>query len=135
MARFKYRSIKKMEPRPGVKYATEYYKQTQAEYDRLREHIQQACLALTEVARTHPELYPACYTPMRDFPKSERGQYYTVEEVMSDALNQVMTGKDMPSGILGRWNRLYAGLSIDIEMVDSLPPETTYHTIFEGSPV
>jgi hypothetical protein len=120
-----------MDPRPGVKYATEYYKQTQAEYDRLREHIQQACLALAEVARTHPELYAVCYTPLRDFPKSERGQYYTVEEIMSDALAQMLSGKDLPSGMLGRWNRLFAGLSVDIEMVDQARPEPGYNHLFE----
>ena len=131
MAKFKYKTIRQMDARPGVKYATQYYKQAQAEYDRLREHIQQACQALREVAQTHPELYPACYTPMRDFPKSQRGEYYTVEEIMSDALAQMLSGKDLPSGMLGRWNRLFAGLSVDIEMVDQARPEPGYNHLFE----
>jgi hypothetical protein len=42
------------------------------------------------------------------------------------------SGKDIPSGMLGRWNRLFANTGNSIDMVPErdLPPPTNYNNLF-----
>ena len=130
MAKFKYKEIKRLDPRPGNQFATEYYKQTQAEYDRLKQHIFDTAQEITWIEQHYPDQYVWMTQPLRGFPKQNKREQYSPMEIITDALSQVMSGKDMPSGMLGRWNRLFAGWDIDIEMVDTLPPKNIYNTLF-----
>jgi hypothetical protein len=43
------------------------------------------------------------------------------------------SGKDIPSGMLGRWNRLFAGTGLEIDMVieSELPAPTEFNQLFQ----
>ena len=95
---FHYTSRKEMEPRPGVRYATTYYKQTQPEYTRLRQHI-----------------------------------YAVAAEIVTDMVEQFVKQKDLPSGMLGRWQKLFANTDWDIALVSGVPAkETNFGQLFEA---
>jgi hypothetical protein len=54
---------------------------------------------------------------------------------MRDLVDQLDAGKDIPSGMLGRWNRLFAGTGLELELVpeSELPPPTEFSRLF-GNP-
>jgi len=117
MAEFKYKRKQEMEPRPGQKYATVYIKQTDLEHTRLRnwlvqigEHILGAC----EINASQAEWFTS---PHRAFKKSARGEYYTPEDLLTDMINQLALGRDLPEAMLNRWNRLVADSPWQIDMI------------------
>lgn len=133
MAEFQYTSRKQMEPRPGVKYATTYYKQTLKEYTRLRAHIYRVAAEIMAVCDSDSDYYRWATTPMRSFKKSVRGEYYTPMEIVTDMVEQFAKQKDVPGGMLGRWQKLFAGTAWNIELTSGQPAkETTYGQLFEA---
>jgi hypothetical protein len=117
MAKFKYKSIKKMLPKDGVKYSTEYYKQSPAEYTRTDEHIRSVMEQVITTADRNGIL-DELELPMPGFPRTNKQPNYSAMDVMRDMLDQINKEKDIPSGMLGRWNRLFGDnpeLSIDME--------------------
>ena len=63
--------------------------------------------------------------PLKQFKRSTRGQYYSLIEIVTDMVAQLASHKDIPSGILGRWNRLFEGTRWDIVMVLEAQDRTT----------
>jgi hypothetical protein len=43
---------------------------------------------------------------MSDFRKSVRGEYYTPQDLITDMLEQMIRGRDLPQSMIDRWNRL-----------------------------
>jgi hypothetical protein len=124
MAKFGYTSKRTMDPRPGKTYATEYYKQSRSERRRTLDHIE------TTIARVYQhasdtDTVPGLNAPMPRFQRKETKGAYSIVDILSDLLTQMKSGKDIPSGMLGRWNRLFEGTNTAIEMVleSELPPK------------
>ena len=133
MPKFGYLSTRDMEPKPGRKYATKYYKQSKSERARTEEHIQKTILAVGEKALENPGLEQALLEPMSGFQRAETKGAYSAVDVMNDMLTQIQAGKDIPSGMLGRWNRLFDGHGCEIDMVkeDDLPDSNLFREMFK----
>jgi len=119
MAEFYYRYIKEMEPRPGVKYATRYIKQTEQEHQRLRQWLAQIAETIIDIAQHDPQVAEWFTRPMPDFRRSQRNQYYTPQDLVTDMLDQMLHGRDLPQSMVDRWNRLTASTPWQIELAKS----------------
>ena len=125
MPEFEYTSIRQMEPRPGRNYATEYYKQTPTEYNLLRAHVYAVAAEIMSERDSSQDTLLWTSRPLKQFKRSTRGQYYSLIEIVTDMVSQLASHKDIPSGILGRWNRLFKGTRWDIVMVLEAQDRTT----------
>lgn len=127
MAKFGYVSKREMDPRPGKTYATEYYKQSAAERRRTQEHIERTIVRLGNHAE-ETNTVEGLTAPMPKFQRRETKGAYSILDIVSDLHEQMKAGKDIPSGMLGRWNRLFEGTGSEIEMVleSELPPPNNF---------
>jgi hypothetical protein len=133
MAKFKYKTIKKMLPKDGVKYSTEYYKQSPAEYTRVDEHIR-AVMEQVIAAADKEGILEELEQPMTGFPRTNKRPNYSAMDVMMDMLDQVTKEKDIPSGILGRWNRLFGdNTDFTIDMEEEKLPNPVFNKLFHES--
>jgi len=126
MPEFQYTSKKTMEPRPGVKYSTDYYKQPISEYKLTVRHIQHVAKEVMRVCGDNKDLANWCITPLKGFPKTV-GKY-SLMDIVSDMLEQTIKERDIPSGMLSRWNRLFNGTEWDIVMVTGTPARSSNST-------
>lgn len=130
MAKFIYKKIKHMTPREGVKYATDYYKQSVAEYSRLDKHIREACETVVNEA-VKSNLLDELEQPLTGFPRTQRRPNYSALDIMRDMLEQINHERDIPSGMLGRWNRLFDGnAEFTIEMTEEALPNPVFNRLF-----
>ena len=130
MPEFHYRGRKEMEPRPGVRFATTYYKQTQTEYSRLRGHIYRVAAEIMAACDSDLTTYGWWTRPLKGY-KRTTGENYTPCDIVTDMVEQFVKQRDLPSGMLGRWQRLFADTPYDIVMVSGRPaPDTTYGELF-----
>jgi len=116
MAEFKYKRKQEMEPRPGQKFATVYIKQSDLEHARLRNWLVQVAEHIIGACEINASLAEWFSSPHRDFKKSVRGEYYTPEDLLTDMINQLALGRDLPEAMLNRWNRLVEGTAWEIQM-------------------
>ena len=130
MPRFLYRSTRTMEPRPGVNYATVYYKQSPAEHERIKEWFADRAQEIMEVCAIDPGIDHWYSSNLPRFKKSQRGQYYTSEELLTDILGQLMRGNDLPDAMLNRWNRWCDGTPWCVELQDQARPTPGYRNLF-----
>ena len=117
MATFRYRSRKTMEPRTGVRYATVYIKQDTAEYERLKSWLVQIAQDIISISQIDADCAAWFTTPMADFRRSRRGEYYSPEDIITDMIDQMAHGRDLTEAMLGRWNRLTQGTPWQIELL------------------
>lgn len=117
MATFYYRTRREMEPRPGVKYATVYIKQDHAEHQRLLRWLVEIAENILSIGQIDPDIGQWFCRPMPDFRKSSRGEYYSPEDIITDMIDQLARGRDLPEAMLGRWNRLCEGTPWQIDLV------------------
>lgn len=128
--KFKYKTIKKMMPKDGVKYATEYYKQSPAEYTRVDEHIRNVMETVVREAVKN-NLIDELETPLPGFPRTSKRPNYSAMDVMMDMLDQINKEKDIASGLLGRWNRLFDdNADFTIEMEEERLPNPVFNKLF-----
>jgi len=122
-----------MEPRPGRKYSTVYYKQSARERARTQRHVETVIQRLGDRVLENPGSEQALLEPMPGFQRRETKGAYTAMDVISDMFEQLTSGKDIPSGMLGRWNRLFAGTGLEIDMVieSELPAPTEFNQLFQ----
>ena len=106
MPKFYYKSIREMEPRPGMKVGTRYIKQTPEEYDRMQRWIQARALEIMAVLEKRSDLDEWFSQPLPRFRKSTGRDRYSAQEIVTDILNQMHLGRDVPEAMTGRWNRL-----------------------------
>jgi hypothetical protein len=117
VAEFKYKRKQEMEPRPGQKFATVYIKQTDLEHARLRNWLVQIAEHIIGVCEINASMAEWFSSPHRDFRKSTRGEYYTPEDLLTDMINQLALGRDLPEAMLNRWNRLTQATPWQIDMI------------------
>jgi len=112
MPEFKYTSKQELAPRPGQKFATTYYRFTGAERLRLHRHMRKLLEDFFENIDD-----ATLQAPLRGFPRQGRQPNYSAYNILEDLYDYVCyEGKDVPSGMLGRWNRLSEGMSGDWEI-------------------
>ena len=104
--KFLYRRIRVMEPRPGQRYSTRYIQMTPHQHEVCLEWCLIAAQVILGRCERDVEQGTWLTQPLRRFPRSERGQYYTPEDIMYDLVNQLNSGRDLPEAMVGRWNRL-----------------------------
>lgn len=119
MPTFAYRRIHQMEPRPGVKYATVYYKQSPQQYEQTRTWLIRTAESMLSVAQVDPDLAAWLVRPHPDFRKSRGSEYYTPEELIVDMVRQVSLGRDLPRAMTDRWNRLCENTPWQIRWVEA----------------
>lgn len=129
MPKFGYTEIIPMEPRPGRRYATDYYRQNPQQRRKVVQHIERSIRTVEQHASGEPGLLDQ---PLKDFPKENRRQHYSTREIMTNLRDQLAKGHDVCSGMLGRWNRLLTEAGLEIEMVpeDELPPPNQFGNLF-----
>jgi len=133
MAEFKYTTTKQLQPRPGTTFATTYYKQTESERERLKQHITTVSRQFALLAQHDPEAAAWLQQPLRGYRKSTAGEYYSAGEIITDMVRQFEQKKDVPSGMLGRWQKLFKNTEFDICLVPAQRrPDTTYGQLFEN---
>lgn len=118
MTTFYYKTLVKMEPIGKKTYQTTYIKQSHHEHARLKNWLVQVAeqiIGATEINASAAEWFTS---PMREFRKSQKGQYYTPEELLTDMITQLAQGKDMPQSMIDRWNRLTNGTQWEIELLE-----------------
>lgn len=134
--KFGYLNRREMEPRPGRRYSTVYYRQSASERRRTLQHVERVIQRVGERALEDPGALEAIVEPMRGFQRRETRGAYSAVDVMGDLLGQMQSGKDIPSGMLGRWNRLFDGTGLEIDMVleSELPAPDRWDHMFEQDP-
>lgn len=106
MATFQVKNIRKMTPRPGVTFSTEYYQQTQRDYDATAQWLITKIESIVQAAEKANDM-KVLEQPLKGFKKTTSKDNYTAMEIMMDLLQQYKLGRDWPSGMVGRWNRLF----------------------------
>lgn len=106
MTQFIYHTLKELEPRPGVKFATSYYQQTVQEHDRVLAHVQRVMEACLTQLQEQGDL-DVIHEPLPGFPRTGQQSNYSFWDIVSDLNDYLVRGNDVPSGMLGRWNRLF----------------------------
>jgi len=124
MATFYYHSLKQLEPRPGVKYATVYRKQTREEYQRTFDWFCSIAQQLTDLADHDATVAEWMIRPQADFPRSRRHDFYSAQDLITDIVNQMSLGKDLPEAMTDRWNRLCHGTPWQVDFVLAKPEQT-----------
>ena len=64
---------------------------------------------------------------MPDFKKSQKGRYYTPEELITDMISQLAQGKDLPQSMVDRWNRLCEGTAWEIHLEHTMTSKSHAH--------
>ena len=95
-----------MEPRAGCKYATIYIKQSHEEHSRLLAWLVERAQDIIAVCDHYPDMAEWFQTPCRDFPRSGGRDFYTPEHILTDMIQQLSLGRDLPRAMWARWNRL-----------------------------
>ena len=123
MATFYYKHIREMEPRPGTKFATRYIKQTPQEYDRLKSWLTNIAETIVDLCDHDPIVAEWFTRPDPAFRRSQ-GQPYSPEDLISDMLNQMARGRDLPQAMVDRWNRLTDTTPWQIQLIQGTPQQT-----------
>jgi hypothetical protein len=135
MPKFYYHTHVKMPPVPGRRYSTDYYRQTRSERQRLLIWIAQRAQDIVMVGDQDPDMDAWLKQPLRSCPREQRGKYYSMYQIVTDALNQLESGKDITQGMLNRWNRLCAGTPWEIDLEEgtlvTVPPAALPPTQFQ----
>ena len=136
MAKIFYKAIHKMEPRPGVKYATEYLVQTHRDRKKLTRHIANVLQDIAILEHNNPGFIKEMEQPIKGFPKSVKGQYYSAWEIVEDMYKEA-TGrkrdgmpKDFAMAPIGRWNRLFKDTDRQIDLFEE-HQRTNFGDIFD----
>ena len=106
MSTFRYKRLHTMEPRAGRRYATIYIKQSHEEHARLLTWLTERAQDIIAVCDRYPDMAAWFQRPQADFPRSSRRDFYTPEDILTDMIQQLSLGRDLPRAMWARWNRL-----------------------------
>jgi hypothetical protein len=116
-----------MDPIGRNPYKTIYIKQTHHEHARLRNWLVQIAEQIIGQCEVNASAAEWFSTPMREFKKSQKGQYYTPEELITDMITQLAQGKDLPQSMVDRWNRLCEDTAWEIHFEPTKLPKSHVH--------
>jgi hypothetical protein len=129
---FRYKKSIDMPPKEGVKFATTYYRQGPEQYEQIKQHIITVASEIMEYVDSHPEWDLFVNQPLRGFPRLNGKPNYSINQILADMLEQTRSNKDLPSGMLGRWSRLFHGTEYDIEMLQEFTPTGISPDLFDN---
>jgi hypothetical protein len=119
-----------MEPRPGTKYSTDYYKQSPGEYSRVDQHVRRVIQEVVEIAHKNNALEDL-ELPLKGYPRTNKQPNYSMLDIMKDMLDQLNHERDIPSGLLGRWNKLFEDFDdFQITMQPTNFPNPLFNKLF-----
>lgn len=128
MPNFKYKTIREMAPRPGVKFATRYYKQNTHELTLLLDFVRDSVELIVDAAN-QAGLFEELDRPMPDFKRTKGQTPYSILDIMTDLFTQLEEGKDAPEAMIGRWNRALPQ-QFEIIMQEDVPPNPLFNSLF-----
>lgn len=131
MPQFGYTSTRKMDPVPGRTYSTEYYKQSRRERQRTEDFVTAQLERIGTPALTDPAYLDQLMRPLPNYKKKESHGCYSTGEIIADMYEQLKKGNDIPSGMLGRWNRIFEGTDNQIHLAPEQVTGNTYHNLFD----
>lgn len=121
-------STRTMDPRPGVKYSTRYNRITASTRRRMRRELLEITDEIVDECERQSD-FPII-DPLKGFPRTEGRANYSAVEIMSDLLNQLKDGKDVPDAMVYRWNKLFEEFpDIQIQLVDP-QAQSNYNELF-----
>jgi hypothetical protein len=130
MPEFKYKQTRAMTPRPGTKYSTTYYRQSTQEYRRLRAHVEQVINEILDQAILTNQI-ELLEQELKGFPRTHGARNYSAGDILIDMQTQLAQSKDIASGILGRWQRLFEDFpQVQILLVEEPTKDTNFPEIF-----
>jgi len=131
MTQFVYEQLKRMNPRDGVKFSTEYYQMTARQHQTLLDHVIRVAQEVYQHAEATGQV-AVLQEPLAGFPRKSTGKRnYTAEDVITDLLGYLSAGNDAPSGMIGRWRRLFAEFpEEDIDLIDRIDLEAAKNQTF-----
>jgi hypothetical protein len=143
MAKFKRIGERKMPPINGRKFSTTYTKQSPKAREELKDFVVVIWNHFDLSAQNDPSASKYATDPLKGFPRTQGKPNYSPRDIIEDLLTQLAEGKDIPSGMEGRWNRLFADVpEYQIEWEDEptwsrkkpLPvTTTTFNSLFGDS--
>ena len=116
---FRYHSKKEMAPRGNNSFSTTYYKQHPHQITESKKMLADICEFVYEQMETDPEYAEFMTMPLKGF-KRENKPNYTPDDIITDMMQQYLDNKDLCSGMLGRWNRLFKGSEYEIELEEEI---------------
>lgn len=134
----RYQKMVRMEPRPGVKYATVYIKQTPQQRQELVDHIRLTVEDLSYIMESNADINDfVMERPQRDFKKSD-GSHRTIIDIILDMVNEAAGRrkdgnlKDFALAPIERWNKLFRGTPREIVLVQTHGPRANnFHNLLE----
>ena len=132
MAIFRYKKSVDMPPKEGQKFATTYYRQSDEQYGKIKQHIVMVATEIMDFVDGNPEWDLFVNQPLKGFPRLNGKPNYSINQILGDMLEQTRSNKDLPSGMLGRWSRLFHGTEYDIEMLQEHTPTTVSPDLFDS---
>ena len=131
--KLKYLQTKVMEPRDGVKYSTTYYQQNSEQAQDAYRFVKEVAEQIVMACEHNLELMEWVQTPLKAFPRTGARPNYSMEDIVTDLLHQLDMGKDIPSGMLGRWNRLFKETPWDIELEEYVSAKSKAAGLFNDN--
>jgi len=132
MSTFHYKRLHTMEPRAGRKYATIYIKQSHEEHQRLLTWLTERAEEILDVCENYPDFAEWFQRPAADFPRSRKRDFYTPENILTDMIEQLSQGRDLPRAMWARWNRLTDQTPWTITMLGPQGQELDVHDVQSG---
>lgn len=112
-----YNTTKVLEPRPGKDYSTTYYQQNHQQRQETLEHIQSVVEEISTVCAKDSDMKEWIQKELKGFRRTESPGNYSLIDIVSNMAEYLDAGKDIPSGMLGRWNRLFKDTRWDMELI------------------
>ena len=132
MAKFTYETERQMDARDGNPFATTYYQQTLEQKAATHAHTVMVAKETIRCCEQDPDLAEWVQKPLKAFKRTGGKPNYSYEDIVSDLVTQLDSDKDIPSGMLGRWRRLFGDTDWDIELTQaSKPPKNIFGKLFD----
>ena len=134
---FYYLTTKQMQPRPGQRFATEYYKMRRPQRNLVRDHIIQCCQELLTAWDRDVSLETWAHRPLTGFKRvnaPNRSVYDIVTEQLEEAMGTKRNGdpKDFALAPIERWNKLFQATDFEIKLeLEYSARSTTFHKLYE----
>jgi len=122
---FAYVRTIEMDPRPGVKFATTYYRQTTTQRGLLSEFFIKCIKEIGEEITRNPGLYTWLDEPLKGFPKTRGQSNRSFTELIEDTVGEIRgrkkdgTQKDYAQAPIERWNKLFKDTEYEFEMIET----------------
>ena len=133
----RYLATKQMTPRPGQRYATEYYKMRRDQRNKLRDFIVDVAQELFHAWDADRQAEIEAHQPLRGFKRlseQNRSLYDIVVEQLTEALGTKRNGdpKDFAVAPIARWNKIFHDTEYEIELeLEYSARPNTFHKLYE----